>query len=71
VAPRNRQLKSAGKWELEDVEDSADPDRPRWWVRVRAAGLLGVLLALLGIATAAAIGALAVALVAALDQALG
>jgi hypothetical protein len=45
-------------------------DRP-WWLRVRSAALLALLLTGLGIATAAVIGVLALGLGALLDNALG
>lgn len=42
-----------------------------WWVRVRSAALLGLLLTGLGTAVAAVIGVLMLGLAALLDQALG
>jgi hypothetical protein len=45
-------------------------DRP-WWRRVRSGALLVALLVGIGVATAAVIGVLALALAALLDQALG
>ena len=54
-----------------ELRDPAEPgDRP-WWVRLRSAGLLAVLLTGLGVAVAAVIGAVAIAMAALIDQALG
>jgi len=54
-----------------EVSEVVEWDRRPWWGRLRSAVLLGVLLAGLGLATAAVIGLLALALAALFDQALG
>lgn len=51
--------------------DATEAEQPTWWERLRAAGLLALLLSAVGATTALAIGALTVALVTLLDRALG
>jgi hypothetical protein len=51
----------------EATEDSVHP----WWRRVRAIVLLALLLTVLGVAVAAVIGVVSLAVAALLDQALG
>ena len=55
---------------MEPAEIVERDHRP-WWLRLRSALLLALLLAALGLATAALFGAAAVAVTAALNQALG
>ena len=54
-----------------NVSEVAERDRRPWWVRLRSAVLLVLLLAVLGVATAAVVGLLALAMAALIDQALG
>ena len=54
-----------------EVSEVVDQDERPWWVRVRSASLLVLLLVGLGIAAAGVVGVLALALGALLDQALG
>lgn len=54
-----------------EPSDALEVQPPTWWQRVRAAGLLALLLAAVGAATALLIGAVAIGLVTVLDQALG
>ena len=51
--------------------DATEPAAPGWWARVRAAGLLLGLLAVVGAVTALVIGAVTLAGVTVLDRALG
>lgn len=51
--------------------DAIEAEQPTWWGRLRAAGLLALLLIAIGATTALAIGAVLVGLVTLLDRALG
>ena len=51
--------------------DAIEAEQPTWWGRLRAAGLLALLLTAIGATTALAIGALALGLATLLDRALG
>lgn len=54
-----------------ETTDAVETDYRPWWLRLRSAVLLAVLLALLGLVTAVVIGAAVVVLTTLLDQALG
>jgi hypothetical protein len=53
------------------MTDAADEDRRPWWLRLRAAAGLSVLVVALGVSAAALLGVGALALAALLDRALG
>jgi hypothetical protein len=54
-----------------EVTEVVDQTERSWWTRVRAAGLLVLLLVGLGVAAAAVLGVLTLVLGTFLDQALG
>ena len=54
-----------------EVSDPIERDQPRWWVRLRSAAVLALLLTALGVAVATVIGVLAIGVAALFDQALG
>jgi hypothetical protein len=51
--------------------EAADPDPRPWWLRLRAAAGLAVLVVLLGVSAAALLGLSALALAALVDHTLG
>ena len=53
------------------VSEAVEQGDQQWWARVRSALLLGALLTGLGVAVAAVIGLVALAMAALVDQALG
>ena len=54
-----------------EASEVAERDVRPWWVRVRSGVLLALLLTVLGVATAAVVGVVALAMAALIDQALG
>jgi hypothetical protein len=54
-----------------DVTEAAEQDRRPWWLRLRAALGLSVLVVVLGVAVAALVGVGALGLAALFDRALG
>ncbi len=54
-----------------DVTEAAEVDRRPWWLRLRSAVALGLLVVGLGVATAAGLGVIVLALGTLFDQALG
>jgi hypothetical protein len=54
-----------------EMTEVVEQDRRPWWLRLRSACLLGLLLAGLGVGVAAVLGLVAVALASVFDQALG
>jgi hypothetical protein len=71
VVSNGPRLKSRRKAADVEVSEVAERDVRPWWVRVRSGALLALLLAALGVATAAVIGLFALAMAALIDQALG
>jgi len=71
VVTNEPRLKSGRKAADVEVSEVAERDARPWWVRVRSGALLALLLTSLGVATAAIIGLVALALAALIDQALG
>ena len=54
-----------------DVTEASDHDHRPWWLRLRAAAGLSVLVVVLGMAAAALVGVAALAFAALFDRALG
>jgi hypothetical protein len=73
TAEASTQVARRGPEEADEVETShaTDEDRRPWWVRVRAALGLTVLVVVLGVAAAGALGLTVLALATVLDRALG
>ena len=54
-----------------EVKETVERGDRRWWVRLRSAGMLALLLIGLGVAVAGILGVLVLGLAALMDQALG
>jgi hypothetical protein len=71
VVIAGQRLKSREEAPLVEVPDAVERGDRRWTARLRAAGLLALLLTGLGVAAAAVIGATAIGIATLIDQALG
>jgi hypothetical protein len=71
VVSNGPRLKSRRKAAGVEASEVAERDVRPWWVRLRSGVLLALLLTILGVATAAVIGLVALAMAALIDQALG